>query len=61
MALDLAGRCDRLAFLFGVERLGQDAKVLDLLDPRKLAVRPLDLGSISRTTAALVARLVKPV
>src|SRR5262249_27279724 len=45
MALDLARRGHRLALFLGIERLGQDAKVLDLLDAGKLAVRPLDLGA----------------
>src|SRR5215813_3952198 len=45
MALDLARRGHRLALFLGIERLGQDAKVLDLLDAGKLAVRALDVGA----------------
>ena len=44
MTLHLARRGDRLAVLLGIERLRQDAEVLDLLRPGELAVGALDLG-----------------
>src|SRR5690242_12211148 len=43
LALHLARRRDRLAFLFGVERLGQVAERLDICDTRELRVRALHL------------------
>src|SRR5438128_6239479 len=45
VALDLASRRDRLALFLWIERLGKDAKVLDLLGSGKLAVRSFDLSA----------------
>src|SRR5690348_11481838 len=45
LALHLARRRDRLAFLLRIERLRQDAERLDLLDARELRIGALDLRS----------------
>ena len=61
LALHLARRRHRLALFFRIERLGQNAERLDLLDARELALALSISRRISRSTARCCARLVKPV
>ena len=44
LALHLARRRHRLAFLFRVERLGQNAEAFDLLNSRERRIGLVDLG-----------------